>query len=51
MKDFINNFYPYDFNGIIHNDDNLDENDIEIDLELTDKQDDKEEFEVSTPVG
>ena len=36
MKDFINEFYTYDFTWIIHNDDNSDENDFEIDQNLED---------------
>ena len=41
MKDFINDFYKNDFTGIIHNNDTSDESDIEIDLEFTEKEDDK----------
>ena len=29
MKNFINDFYTYDFTGIIHNDGSADERDIE----------------------
>ena len=47
---FINDFYTYDFAGIIHNDSSSDEGDFEIDLELTGKEDDKEEIEASAPV-
>ena len=36
MKDFIN-----DFTGIIHNDDSSDESEIEIELELGEKENDK----------
>ena len=50
MKDFINDFYTYDFTGIIHNDDSSDESDIEIDLERSEKEDDIEEAEASAPV-
>ena len=50
MKDFINDFCTYDFTGISHNDNSLDESDIEIDLELTEKEDNKEEIEALTPV-
>ena len=50
MKDFINDFRTYDFTGIIHNDNSLDESDTEIDLELTEKEDNKEEIEALTPV-
>ena len=50
MKDFINDFYPYDFTGIIHNDNSSHEIDTEIDLKLTEKEDDKEEIEASALV-
>ena len=43
MKDFINDFYTM-------NDHSSDESDIEIDLELTEKEDDKEEVEASAPI-
>ena len=46
MKDFINEFYIYTFTGIIHNDASLDESGIEIDLDLTEK----ENYKASTPV-
>ena len=39
MKDFINDFYTYEFTGIIHNYDSPAESDIEMDLELTEKED------------
>ena len=51
IKDFINDFYTYDFTGIIHNDGGSDKNDIEIDIELTEKEDDKEEVEAPTLVA
>ena len=51
IKDFINDFYTYDFTGIIHNDGSSDKNDIEIDIELTEKEDDKEEVETPTLVA
>ena len=41
MKDFINDFYTYDFTGIIHNNESSDESDTEINLELTEKEDEK----------
>ena len=50
MKNFIIDFYKYDFTGIIHNDDSSEESDIEIDLELTKKEDDQEEVEATAPV-
>ena len=50
MKDFINDFYTYDFTGIIYNDDSSDEIEFEIDLEFTERADDKEEVEASAPV-
>ena len=37
MKDFINDFYSYDFTGIIHNDESSDESDFEIDLDIESK--------------
>ena len=49
MKDFIDDFYVCNLNGIILNDDSLDENDIEIDLELT-EEDDKKEVGTLAPV-
>ena len=49
MKDFIDDFYACNLNGIILNDDSLDENDIEIDLELT-EEDDKKEVGTLAPV-
>ena len=39
----MNYFCTYDFAGIINNDHSSDESDIEIDLELTGKEDDKKE--------
>ena len=44
-KDFIDDFYSYDFTGIPHNDESFDDSDIEIDLESVDvmKNDDDEE--------
>ena len=50
MKDFINDLNTYDFTGIIHNDNNSDKSDIEIDLELTEKEDDDKEVKASVPV-
>ena len=50
MKDFINNFYTYGFTGTVQNDDSSNESDTEIDLELTVKEDDKEEIEASAPL-
>ena len=48
MKYFSNDFYTYDFTTIMHNNDSSDESDFEIDLELTEKEDDKE-IEASAP--
>ena len=46
MKDFIDNFYSYDFTGILRNDESSDANGIEIDLESVDVvEDDDEEAE------
>ena len=50
MRDFINDSETYDFTGIIYNNSSSDKSDIEIDLELTKKEDDKEEVEPSAPV-
>ena len=50
VKDFINDFYTNDFAGIIHNDNTSNESDIEIDLELNEKEDDKVEVETLAPV-
>ena len=52
MKNFINDFYTYDFTGIIYNYDSSNEsnNENESDLELTEKEDDKEEVQSSAPV-
>ena len=50
MQGFINELYTYDFTGIIPNDGSSDQSDIEIDLELSEKEDDKEEVEASAPV-
>ena len=43
MKHFIDNLYTYDFTGIIHNYNNSDESETEIDLKLTEKEHDAEE--------
>ena len=45
MKDFIDDFYSYDFTGILHNDESSDDSDIEIDLESVDVVEDDEEEE------
>ena len=34
MKDFIKDFYSYDFTGIIHNDESSDESDFEINVDV-----------------
>ena len=36
MKDFIDDFYFYDFTGILHNDESFDDSHIEIELESAD---------------
>ena len=51
MKDFINNFYACEFTGIIHNDNSPDESDSEMDLELNEKEDGKEEVQASAHVN
>ena len=50
MKDFITDFYTYDFTGIIHNNYSSDESNVEIDLELTEKDMIKREIETSASV-
>ena len=45
MKDFIKDFYSYDFTGIIYNDESSDDSDIEIDLESVDVEEDDHEQE------
>ena len=53
MKDFTDNFYSYDFTGILRNDESSDDSDIEIDLESVDvveDDDDKEEADKMKPV-
>ena len=53
MKDFIDDFYSYDFTGIIHNDESSDDCDIEIDLESVDvvEDDGDEEADKMKPVS
>ena len=53
MKDFIDDFYTYDFTGILHNDKSSDDSDIEIDLESVDvvEDDDDEEADKMKPVS
>ena len=52
LKDFIDDFYSYDFTGILHNDESSDDSDIEIDLEKVDVvEDDDEEAEKMKPVS
>ena len=54
MKDFIDDFYSYDFTGILHNDESSDDSDIEIDLESVDviaNDDDEEEADKMKPVS
>ena len=45
MKDFIDDFYSYDFTGILRNDESSDDSDIEIDLESVDIVGDYDEEE------
>ena len=45
MKDFTDNFYSYDFTGILRNDESSDDSDIEIDLESVDIVEDYNEEE------
>ena len=54
LKDFIDDFYSYDFTGILHNDESSDDSDIEIDLESVDvveDDDDDEETDKMKPVS
>ena len=54
LKDFIDDFYSYDFTGILHNDESSDDSDIEIDLESVDvveDDDDEEEADKMKPVS
>ena len=53
MKDFIDDFYSYDFTGILHNDEISNDSDIEIDLESVDvvEHDDEEEADKMKPVS
>ena len=44
-KDIIQDFYSYDFTGILHNDESSDGSDIEIDLESADVKEDYDEEE------
>ena len=53
MKDFIDDFYYYDFTGILHNDESSDDSDIETDLKSVDvvEDDDEEEADNVKPVS
>ena len=54
LKDFIDDFYSYDFTGILHNDESSDDSNIEIDLESVDvveDDDDEEEADKMKPVS
>ena len=53
MKDFIDDFYFYDFTGILHNDESFDDSHIEIELESADvvEDDDQEEADKIKPVS
>ena len=50
MKDFIDNFYSYDFTGILCNDESSDDSDTEIDV-VGDDDDDEEEADKTKPVS
>ena len=53
MKDFTDDFYSYDFTGILNNDESSDDGDTEIDLESVDvveDDDDEEEADKMKPV-
>ena len=49
MKDFIDDFYSYDFTGILRNDESSDDRDIEIDV--VEDDDDEEEPDKMKPVS
>ena len=53
MKDFIDDFYFYDFTGIFHNDESSDDSHIDIELESADvvEDDDQEEADKIKPVS
>ena len=54
MKDFIDGFFSYNFAGILHNNEDADDSDIEIDLESVDvveDDDDDEEADKMKPVS
>ena len=53
MKDFTDNFYSYNFTGILQNDESSDDNDTEINLESVDvvEDDDEEEADKMKPVS
>ena len=53
MKDFNDDFHSYDFTRILHNDENSDDSNIEIDLESVDivKDDVEEEADKMKPVS
>ena len=55
MKDFIDDFYSYDFPDILHDDESSDDSDIEIDLEsvdvVEDGDDDEKEADKMKPVS
>ena len=45
IEHFIDNFWSYDFTGILHNDESFDDSDIEIDLEKVDVVEDDDDEE------
>ena len=47
MKEFIDDFYSYDFTGILHNKESPDDSGIKIDLESVDVVEDDDEEEVN----
>ena len=53
MKDFTDDFYSYDFTGILHNDESSDDSDIKINFESVDvvEDDDEEEADKMKPVS
>ena len=53
IKDFIDDFYSYNFTGILRNDESSNGSDIEIDLESFDgvEDDDEEEADKIKPIS
>ena len=50
MKDFLVNFYSYDFNGILHNDESSDDIDVRK-CYVVEDDDNEEEADIMKPVS